>query len=213
MGNLDSRRLTLEELAVIKPIVSKMKQQSCFGCGDGTSASPYTWDEYQALLDDGTLDGSCFVTNQSGETIIGLPEVTCSASGTITNDVSGGRSSGWATGKMAPLDYREYNVYGHTSISNGSMTVSASIQNPSVLPTTCNGHVEVIKDDVVVANYTLSINSSYFHSPDTKVLGDTNFSLPSGGHVVIKLVTMGEFDQFLEKPWTTSSATIYEQDR
>ena len=67
MGNLDSRRLTLEELAEIKPIVSRMKQQSCFGCGDGTSADPFTWEEYQSMVSAETWKGGFYI-GEDGET-------------------------------------------------------------------------------------------------------------------------------------------------
>jgi len=67
MGHLDSRRLTLEELAEIRPIVSKTKQQSCFGCGNGTTADPFTWEEYQTMVSAGTWNGGCYL-GEGGET-------------------------------------------------------------------------------------------------------------------------------------------------
>ena len=61
MRKLKLKRLTLNELAEIMPIVSENEQQEYEGGGNGTSGNPYTYAEYESLLNAGRWTGGYVV--------------------------------------------------------------------------------------------------------------------------------------------------------
>ncbi|MDR0602737.1 MAG: hypothetical protein LBG80_00360 [Bacteroidales bacterium] len=69
MKKLELKRLTIDEMAEIMPIIEKSEQERMLGGGDGSSGNPYTWDEYEYLADNdnwygGYVEGSGYTGAQ-----------------------------------------------------------------------------------------------------------------------------------------------------
>lgn len=76
--NKERARLALAELEKEMEILTKEQMNACKGGGDGTQSNPYTWTEYESLVDNPNFTGGWVM--DSGNLIYGLGGVTVTGS-------------------------------------------------------------------------------------------------------------------------------------
>lgn len=69
-------RLALAELEKEMEILTKEQMNACKGGGDGTQSNPYTWTEYESLVDNPNFTGGWVVNPDGGGLIYGLSGTT-----------------------------------------------------------------------------------------------------------------------------------------
>lgn len=77
---MKKKKLSLNEMAGVFPVLNKQEQLHVIGGGDGTSNNPFTEYEANRMIDEGVFNGG-YVRDDSGELSYWLPEVEVWPSG------------------------------------------------------------------------------------------------------------------------------------
>ena len=170
-------RKSLNELAIMMPILSEIQQKTFVGGGDGTYGNPYTWEEYSNFLTKGTwyggyVDGYGFVDSSGSYD-----------SGTYydTSGSYGIGDSGSTSGSYNQND--GVNIYNadHFSFNTGNTTFDSQL-------TTLLKSNSVLKSvlsyfDKGIVHMTFEVNN--LQTPDGSVkVAVTNFTSPESYHII-----------------------------
>lgn len=175
----------------------------------GSASNPYTLDEYEKKLNEGTWTGG-FVEGIGY--VIG--EIVSYGNGTLSY-VYSSRTDEFYTFYEGFGLFDFFEVYHNVIIHNGYLHLTTYVSKLLRRYNYIGGLVMVYQDGQCIRNIKLSIIGEYVGKPGDIPIGSADFSLKEyKGHVEIKVLVSAQFgDSYLGYGAINDQQTIYDQYR